>query len=308
MNNKDTVMFFMQKFRDKISEQEIWWLLEKVTGASKTLLLTDPLFTLTEEQIAKLILWVKLRTEENKPLQYILESVPFCGLDIYVEPPVLIPRPETEEWTTWVIQSLENKEFLTPLCRTQAVVTRNNMKFNVLDMCCGSGCIGLAIARAFPEIFVTGADVSELALSCAHKNKERNNITNITFIQSDVYQNIPDDYTCNIIIANPPYLAINEYDTLARDVREWEDYQALIAGPTGLELYARILAGAKKILRPWGDAQTWDGLQELPSLIFEIGYKQDQQIQELLHAYGYKKYELKKDSYGAWRFVVIYLA
>lgn len=294
-SKKNSVAFVLRALIKQVSEQEAWWLLEKATGVSRTNMLANQYFDLTEKQKAQLEVWVQQRTEQHKPLQYILGSVPFCGLEIYVEPPILIPRPETEEWVSWVIQTIAS-----------CAVTNNNTKFSVLDMCCGSGCIGLALARAFPCMSVTGVDISTQALACAHKNKEHNNITNITFVQSDIYNNLAGDYRCNLIVANPPYLAAREHDALAHDVREWEDYQALVAGPTGLELYERILAGAKNILRPWKKQASHSTSSSLPAIIFEIGYTQDKAIQELLHKYNYKKYELKRDSFGAWRYVMVW--
>ena len=103
------------------------------------------------------------------------------GSEIFVEPPILIPRPETEQLTSWLIEKLKKVK---------------NEKLNILDLCSGSGCISLALASALPNAFIVGADINPQAITLAQKNKKHNKIENATFIQSDLYSNIYQDISC----------------------------------------------------------------------------------------------------------------
>ena len=118
---------------DQEAEQEAWWLLEAVSGQCQAALMQHEVLSLTSEQQKKLEQWLRERVVDHKPLQYLLGSVPFCGVKILVQPPVLIPRPETEEMVSWILE-------------TYAAVSREGLA--VADLCTGSGCIALALASA----------------------------------------------------------------------------------------------------------------------------------------------------------------
>ncbi|MFH0898163.1 MAG: HemK family protein methyltransferase, partial [bacterium] len=132
--------------------QEAWWILEKLTNQSQASLVMAQTLILDEQQQQTLDHWISQRVDEKKPLQYILGSVPFCSLDILVQPPVLIPRPETEEMVCWLIDIIKKS---------------SKTKISILDLCCGSGCIGLALAHALPEATVLGTDISPHAVCLA---------------------------------------------------------------------------------------------------------------------------------------------
>jgi release factor glutamine methyltransferase len=215
--------------------QEAWWLLEKVTKQTKAQLLLANDATLTHEQSSQLQSWLNERIRNKKPLAYILGSVPFCDLDIIVQPPILIPRPETEELVTWLVKQLEPVK---------------DKKLSILDLCTGSGCIALALARALPAAKIIGVDINPQAIALAESNKNHNRITNVLFVQSDLFASIEPTTVFDLIVSNPPYVTESEYTALSDDVRLWEDKRALIARDQGLEFYKRIAMESKKRLAP----------------------------------------------------------
>jgi len=144
---------------DILAEQEAWWFLEHATGKTQSALLSDDTITLTPEQQKNLDTWVMQRVKEKKPIQYIIGNVPFCNLEILVKPPILIPRPETEEWVSWLIEQLAPVK---------------DEPLQILDLGSGSGCIGLALAKALPQSTVIGLDKNPQAIELAEKNKYHN--------------------------------------------------------------------------------------------------------------------------------------
>lgn len=260
---KQNVFIIIQKITDQWAhlyqtEQEqqqiAWWLLQAITGQSKAQLIAQSTIALTEQQQKKLDTWIQEHTTDLKPLQYILGSVPFCGLDILVESPVLIPRPETEEWCSWLIKKIERL----PL-----------QKIAILDLCTGSGCIALAFAHALPQATVIGTDIDEKALKLAQKNATHNNITNVTFVYSDLYHAL-EPQPFDLIVANPPYIAPQEWQTLSPMVKKWEDRAALVANREGFAVIFAIIEDAKKFLafnQPFYE-------HHIPQLAIEIDYDQ----------------------------------
>ncbi len=265
-----------------LAEQEAWWLLEAVTQKSKSELLSRHL-PLNQEQRAQLASCIAQRVQEHKPLQYILGSVPFCGLTIKVAPPILIPRPETEEWVTWLIELYQKAGITT---------------FTALDLCTGTGCIGLALAKHFPSATVLGLDLNEDAITLANENKRINNLSNISFITSDLYQNVPTEFTCNLIVSNPPYLSADEYNDLDVDVQKWEDRNALVGNDNGMIFYRQIVDQAAQFIRPLSPSH-----KTLPNLILEIGPAQEDRIEQLMAELRIAKYTIHKDLQGKNRWI-----
>jgi len=262
--------------KDKINaEQEAWWLLEKLTNKSKTWLLTNTEASISANKQAQLTQWITDRVKHNKPLAYILGSVPFCNLEILVKPPILIPRPETEEWVSWLIEQLKQANFT---------------KFTALDLCCGSGCIGLAIAKAFPKSKIIGIDINIQAINLSLENKAHNKIENIEFIQSDLFQNLPSNFSYDLIISNPPYLAKQELSQLDPEVKNWEDHLALAAQDEGMYFYHKIFKESPKYLVPINIPTN----MSIPQIVVEIGPAQ-KAIENILPSYKFKKFILYKD-------------
>ena len=180
--------------------------------------------TLDEEEQYKDLINIKIN---DKPIQYITNSVNFYGLPLYVDENVLIPRFETEELVDNTIKYL-NSMFDSP---------------KVLDLCCGSGAIGLAIKSRINNADVSMSDISKEALIVAEKNKDDLKL-NSKIIESDLFNNINDKYDC--IISNPPY--IKDDEEIEDIVRNNEPHIALFAGPDGLNYYDRIIKEIKNYL------------------------------------------------------------
>lgn len=261
-----------------IAYQNAFHILEHVTQKKKTELLLNPSHELTSKQESLLASILKNMVEHHMPLAYALGVVPFLSLEITVFPPVLIPRSDTEWWCAHLIESIE------PFVEN---ATESN-PFTVLDVCTGSGCIGLSIAHHFDTkpIRVIGIDISKEALKCATINAQKASLTTCTFIESDVYQNLPKDFTCDLIVANPPYIDEHDYRELEPEVRLWEDKQALIAGEKGYALIRRIAQHGRLLLRDtYGCGQLW----------CEIGAHQGKQAEAIFKEYGFDERKIIKD-------------
>jgi len=268
------------------ANQEAWWLLEKLTKKTKAQLLLASDIELTNAQSSQLQHWLNERVRDKKPLAYILGSVPFCGLDIHVQPPILIPRPETEEWVTWVIQHLDP-------------VKHSNL--SIVDLCTGSGCIALALARALPKAHIIGIDINPDALVLAEVNKKHNRINNVSFIQSDLFVAIQETQKFDLIVSNPPYITDAEYVNLPDDVRLWEDKRALVADDDGLEFYKRIAIESKRRL-------TYDGLLSsmFARVVVELGQHPDAVV-KVFQAAGFAEVRLYNDMQQVPRWLGAYV-
>jgi release factor glutamine methyltransferase len=234
------------------AEQEAWILIEKITNKSKSMHFVAKNIDLSPQQQDQLNIFLDQRINQHKPLHYIVGNLPFCGLDIIVRPPILIPRPETEELVTWLIDKLEPVK---------------HEKLTILDLCTGSGCIALALAQALPQSNVVGVDINKDALALAAENKLHNALTNVAFVYSDLYKSLHQTLHYDLIVSNPPYVTFNEYETLQPEVRLWEDKDALVAGQEGLDFYEQIACGARTYLNPYSVLIQ----KNLPRLVVELG-------------------------------------
>jgi release factor glutamine methyltransferase len=169
------------------------------------------------------------------PTQYITGHQEFWGLDIRVNPSVLIPRPETEH----VVE------------RALAVADRTQ-PLKILDCGTGSGCIALALTTELPRAHTYASDISLTALHTARTNAQRlGQSESITFVCGDLLACFPD--TCfDLILSNPPYIAFSESPTLAQEVRDHEPAAALFAGSDAAAVYRRLIPDAARVLRPGG--------------------------------------------------------
>ncbi len=255
--------------------QYAWWVLEAITKQKKTALLQQESIHLTEQDQATLDAWIKKQVEDNIPLQYLIGSVPFTSCDILVEPPILIPRHETEMWCVDLISKLQKVP---------------NQTFRILDLCTGSGCLAIALAKAFPQAKVYGSDISEHALELAQKNALRNNVS-IIFIASDLFANIPKELSFDIIIANPPYISKQEWNQLDPSVKEWEDAIALIANDSGIGIIKQIIDQSALFLDGNSELRQYD----IPQVIMEIGHTQGDTVKTLYHKAGFTNVKIQKD-------------
>lgn len=259
-----------------LCESYAWWMLEAITNKTKTELLVLHNIVLTTEQENKLSSWIEQQQKTHIPLAYLIGSVPFNGLIIDVKPPVLIPRPETEEWVLALIEKLTKL---------------SNQKLNILDLCTGSGCIGLAIAKALPKSQVVATDISEQALHLAKHNAQKNHIPNITFVKSDLFEQLSSTFKFDLIVANPPYVAEDEWEALDASVKNWEDRKALLAADHGLSLIQQIIQNCPDYLKPNPELYSL-GIHQL---YIEIGYQQGPSVKQLFEKFSWQTSEIYKD-------------
>ena len=264
------------------SESEIHVLgmliLEKLTGFSRTRLLTDKEIILNETQRELSIHFLE-RLKKHEPIQYILGETEFCGLKFKVSPSVLIPRPETEELVEWVeLPHPPKGGFLsgTP---------------TILDIGTGSGCIAVALKKKFPSANVSAMDISAEALALAKENAALNEVY-IEFIQDDILHPAATNRKWDVIVSNPPYIPHAGKAEMASGVLDFEPHLALFV-PDGdpLLFYRRIADFALEHLTSQG------------SLYFEIHQSLGRQCCLLLESMGFHSVELRKDLSGNDRMI-----
>ena len=228
-------------------------LLAHVLGVDRTALRAHPERPVDRDQQAayQALLERRLRFE---PIQYILGSTEFYGLEFCVTSAVLIPRPETEH-----------------LVEAVAARVPHDRKIRIADVGTGSGAIAIAIAHLLPYAFLTALDLSMEALAIARENAAKHGLQErIEFIYSDLLNAVVKDAPFAAIVSNPPYIPEQEAATLHPQVREYEPATALFSGPTGFEVYERLIPKSASMLLP-------DGL-----LALEIGHGQQAHIAGLL--------------------------
>lgn len=214
------------------------------------------------------------RLKSYEPIQYILENAYFGDLRIKVGPGVLIPRPETAA----IVERI--------------VADRTAVKGRVADLCTGSGCIAVALAKRWPEARVEGWDISEQALSYARINAERNNV-DIEWVLGDVLDaNIDRPHKYDVIVSNPPYILDSERESMEQNVLQYEPHLALfVRDNTPLLFYTAIARLARRLLLPTG------------VLYFEINSRMGSECRKMLLAEGYKKVDVYQDFMGLDRMV-----
>ena len=185
----------------------------------------------------------------GRPLQYITNSQEFMGLNFFVDENVLIPQPDTETLVETAIKKMKSDN------------NNKNKPIQILDLCTGSGCIAISIAKFIKNSKIVATDISEKALQVAKKNAVLNNVeSKIEFICSNLFENI-EKQQFDYILSNPPYIETSDINNLSEDVKK-EPYIALNGGEDGLKFYKEILQNAYKYLLTNG------------YLIIEIGYSQ----------------------------------
>ncbi len=194
----------------------------------------------------------------GEPLAYLIGWVPFLDCKIWLDNGPLIPRPETEHWVEEAIKVIKGSQSLSLGLGTKPV--------QVLDLCAGSGCIGVAVAKAITEACVDFSEIDARLLPTIEKNISENVPDPKRFLvaHSNLFSKFPNKY--DFILSNPPYIdpALNRTD---RSVIEHEPYVALFGGEEGLEIITEIISKASKHLTPGG--QLW--LEHEPEQVQKIG-------------------------------------
>lgn len=249
------------------ADLDAWYLLSHVTGMNRADFFMhkekpcpDQEATIFKELIGK--------RARRIPLQHLTGSQEFMGMEFIVSGDVLVPRQDTE-------------------CLVEEVLNYCNDK-TVLDLCTGSGCIIISLAKLGNLKRAAGSDLSDKALTIAGRNAKRHGVE-IEFYQSDLFYGM--EGTFDIIVSNPPYIRTAVIDTLKPEVRDHEPVMALDAGPDGLMFYRRIAAGLKYHLTKGG------------YVFFEIGYDQGEEVKNILAQEGITDIRVRKDLAGLDRIV-----
>ena len=254
-------------------------LLMQITGKSYAKFLADQNLYASEE-IVKAMDEGVTRLRSGEPLAYVLGEWEFYGLTLQVTPDVLIPRDDT----CAVVQ----------LAIHQALFLPESPR--ILDLCTGSGCIGLALASRIKDARVTLADISKEALAVARKNAAANKLPHITCIQADALKPAaPFLGKFDMIVSNPPYINAWDMEQLPKSVADYEPHLALFGGEDGLDFYRSIAKNYKSALKPGG------------YLAFEFGEEQGDDICKILEANGFTILERTKDYHDTERAVLAQL-
>jgi release factor glutamine methyltransferase len=225
---------------------------------------------LEEKELTAYRPWLA-RLAKGEPVEYILGEVEFYHCKIQLTPDVLIPRQETE--------ILVDK-----ICTRLSDTPHKQM----WDVCCGSGCLGISLKKALPQLDVFLSDISSQALAVAKKNAEENGVE-IQLLQGDLLEPFKG-MKADFLICNPPYVSEGEYAVLDPSVRDFEPRTALVGGQTGLEFYERLARELPSYLNPGA------------KLFFELGTGQGEAIKGLFSAPCWKGAEIEKDWAGHDRF------
>ncbi|MDI9311679.1 MAG: peptide chain release factor N(5)-glutamine methyltransferase [Limnohabitans sp.] len=257
-------------YDEKEIESFFYILLESFHKLKRIDFALNPNLELNSEEISRWETSLK-ELEKEKPVQYILGETEFFGLPFFVNENTLIPRPETEELVSWILQSSK--------FRIQ------NSKLRILDIGTGTGCIAISLAKNLPEAEVFALDVSEKAIEVAKKNATINNV-NITFLHQSILETEDLEQQFDIIVSNPPYVRNLEKEEIKKNVLDYEPHLALFVEDTdALLFYRRITQLAKKNLTASGE------------LYFEINQYLGNEMTLLLENLGFKNIELRKDIY-----------
>jgi len=255
-------------------------LLSHVVGLKRIELYTQFDRSVRSEQLDHLRDLVK-RAGQNEPIAYLVGRTEFYSLEINVTPGCMIPRPETELLVERAIEFLRTR--------------RTGTQF-VCDLCTGSGCIAVTIAKNFSDARIIATDICDAALAVAAENIQKHQLSErITLLCGDLFDPIISDLDASefdLIISNPPYVSTAEYERLDKNVKDYEPKKALFAGVDGLDIYCHIIEKAGRFLKPNG------------ALMLEIGYAQGPAVKELLEKNGdFHEIKIEKDFHDNDRIV-----
>ena len=251
------------------AEIDAWYLFEHVTGMNRSAYFLHKEEQLQKQQAEHLTELVKQRAKRI-PLQYITGSQEFMGYSFLVSPATLIPRQDTEVLVEEVSRVAEGK--------------------SVLDLCTGTGCILLSLAKMCRLTKAIGTDISEVAIETAKNNAKRLE-ADAKFFCGDLFDAVPAGERFDILVSNPPYIPSAVIETLMPEVKEHEPMSALDGEEDGLAFYRKIIMEANKFLTEQGQ------------IFFEIGCEQGADVSALLAQNGFRNIRVLKDLAGLDRVV-----
>lgn len=247
------------KIEDKNLKRDVSWLIEN---------LEEPLSKTEQKTLLKNI----KKLQKGVPLAYVLGYVPFLDCKIFVNKHTLIPRPETELLVDTLIRQTKI----------------NHQSFSILDLCAGSGCIGIALKKHLNESQVTLCDINKNCIKTIQKNANQNHVC-VNIIKSDIFKNIHSHF--DMIVSNPPYIKTSDIKSLDKSVKNYEPNLALDGGSDGLKFYKIIAKNSQKYLNENG------------ILALEIGFSQAKEIKNLLKE-NFKNIKIIKDYSKKDRFII----
>lgn len=245
-------------------------ILERVTKRDRSYFYAHPEALLTEEEIKQFNYYLNRRIK-REPIAQIFKNKEFMGLEFEVNKHVLTPRPDTEILVEAVLEEIGEKGSL-----------------KILDLCTGSGAIGLSLKKYKNNQEITLSDISLEALEVAKRNAGNFNIK-VNFICSDLFNQIKDSF--DIIVSNPPYIESSDIEKLEPEIKDWEPIIALDGGADGYYFYRSIISQSKKHLNENG------------KLFLEIGYNQSNYLKTLLEKHGFRDIKIIKDLSGINRVI-----
>ena len=251
-------------------------LLTSVLGCPRITLYTDPGRAVSDEEALEYRRRIDRRAA-LEPVAYIIGSKEFMGLSFKVTPDVLIPRPDTESLVEAVLEDI------LPRIKKTAAQPR------VLDLCTGSGAIGLSLKFYAKDADITLSDISAKALRVAEENARALGLSAVTLAESDLFEALPAGEPYDLIVSNPPYIPDAVIPTLQRDIADYEPMLALSGGASGYEVYERIAREAGRYLRNGG------------AVVLEVGNGQEKKVAELLKEQGFGEITMIPDLTGAVR-------
>ncbi len=249
-------------------ESDVYFLLSSLINKNISFIKTQPSHQLSQQDEEKFKTWLARRLS-LEPVQYITGETSFFSLDFYVGKGVLIPRQDTETLVEKVIEHFNDK----------------NKSYKFLDLCCGSGCIGISILNSFPNSSCVFVDKYSTPLEYTLKNTKRHKVENrSTIIKSDLFRELDKNLKFDAIFCNPPYINPQELKSISLQITLFEPTEALNGGNDGLYYYRQVADSALNFLKPCAP------------LLLEIGYNQAKDVGKLFK--GWSKNQIFNDLAG----------
>ncbi|QAA31423.1 peptide chain release factor N(5)-glutamine methyltransferase [Clostridium manihotivorum] len=283
IKDDETIGQLLNKGNEKLKEASIdsyvldcQLILGKVIDKDKLYLITHREELVEEEKCKEFYDLIEKR-QNKMPIKYILESSEFFGVDLYIKQGVLIPRADTEILVEEVLGIIDSQK---PLY--------------ICDLCCGSGAIGIAIAKNRENAKVDFIDIEDVPEFVTKTNIEKLGLEDrCTFVRSNLLEEvIKENKVYDVIVSNPPYIKEAVIPTLMEDVKDYEPHIALSGGADGLDFYRKIIEDGVKVLKDEG------------TIAFEIGYDQGEDVKQLLLEKGFKSVKIVKDLAALDRVVI----